>query len=122
MKCPILTNQTFNNLNNFIDMTEYIKIYNEFNIDPSSDVKLKLELNNGAGYIYNENDKKLFEEYDPNKFSFEHPIGYKGGSMWGATTYGTVSLGVVNFGGAWTTYVNYIAQSIDDGWIRFMLD
>ena len=69
MKYPIPSNQTFNNLNSFIDMTEYTKIANEFNIDPNSDFRLKLEINNGASYIYDENNKKL-EEYDPNKFSF----------------------------------------------------
>ena len=30
--------------------------------------------------------KKLFEEYDPNKFSFEHPTGYESVTMWGSTT------------------------------------
>ena len=43
MKCPIPTNQTFNNLNNFIDMTEYTKICNEFNFDLNSDFRLKLD-------------------------------------------------------------------------------
>ena len=62
IKCPIPTNQTFNNLNNFIDMTEYTKIFNEFNIDRHSDFRLKLDINNGAGYIYDQNNKKLFEE------------------------------------------------------------
>ena len=122
MKCPIHTNQTCNNLNNFIDMTEYSKICNEFNIDPNSEFRLKLEINNGAGYIYDENNKKIFEEFDPNKFSFEHPAGYKSVTMWGSTTYGTWSLGVSNFGGNWITHVNFIAQSIDDGWTRFMLE
>ena len=77
MKCTIPNNQTFNNSNNFIDMTEDTKICNKFNIDPNSDFRLKLEINKGAGYLYDENNKKLFEEYDPNKFSFEHPTGYK---------------------------------------------
>ena len=77
MKCPIPTNQTFNNLNSFIDMTEYTKICNEFNIDPSSDFRLKLEINNDAGYMYEKNNKKLFEKYNPNKFSFEHQTGNK---------------------------------------------
>ena len=122
MKYPIPTNQTFNNLNNFIDMTECTKICNEFNIDPNSDFRLKLEINNGAGYMYDENNKKLFEEYDPNKFSFEHPTGYKSVTMWGSTTYGTRSLGIGNFGGNWITHFNFIAQSIDDGWTRFMLE
>ena len=54
MKCPNPTNQTFNNLNNFIDMTEYTKICNDFNIDPNSDFRLKLEINKGAGYLYDE--------------------------------------------------------------------
>ena len=120
MKCPIQTNQTFNNLNNFIDMTEYTKICNEFNIDPNSDFRLKLEINNGAGYMYDENNKKIFEKYDSNKFSFEHSTGYRSVTMWGSTTYGTRSLGVGNFGGNWITHVNFIAQSIDHGWIRFM--
>ena len=122
MKCPIPTNQTFNNLNNFIDMTEYTKICNEFNIDPNSDFRLKLEINNGAGYMYDKNNKKLFEEYDPIKFSFEHPTGYKSVTMWGSNTYGTRSLGVGNFGGNWISHVNFIAQNIDDGWTRFMLE
>ena len=61
MKCPIPTNQTINNLNNFIDMTEYTKICNEFNIDPNSDFILKLEINNGAGYIYDENNKNFLK-------------------------------------------------------------
>ena len=72
--------------------------------------------------MYDENNKKLFEEYDPNKFSFEHPAGYKSVTMWGSTTYGFRSLGVGNFGGNWIAHVNFIAQSIDDGWTRFMLD
>ena len=62
-------------------MTEYTKICNEFNIDPNSDFRLKLEINNGAGYLYDKNNEKLFEEYDPNKFSFEHPTGYKSVTM-----------------------------------------
>ena len=94
MKCPIPSNQTFNNLNNFIDMTKFTIICNEFNIDPNRDFKLKLELNNVAGYIYVENNKKLFDQYDTNIFSFEHPTGYKSVSMRGAATYGTRSLGV----------------------------
>ena len=57
MKCPIPTNQTFNNLNNFIDMTEFTKICKKFNIDLNSDFRLKLELNNVAGYIFAENNK-----------------------------------------------------------------
>ena len=72
--------------------------------------------------MYDENNKKLFEEFDPNKFSFEHPTGYKSVTMWGSTTYGTRSLGVGNFGSNWITHVNFIAQSIDDGWTRFMLE
>ena len=72
--------------------------------------------------MYDEYNKKLFEEYDPNKFSFEHPTGYKIVTMWGSTTYGTKSLGVGNFGGNWITHINFIAQSIVDGWTRFMLD
>ena len=110
MKCPIPTNQTFNNLNNFIDMTKYTKICYEFNIDLNSDFRLKLEINDGAGYIYDENNKNLFEEYDSNKYSFEHPTGYKSVTMWGSTTYGTRSLGVSNFGGNWTTHTDFIAQ------------
>jgi hypothetical protein len=41
MKCAIPTNQNFNSTNNFIDMTEYTKICNEFNIDPNTDFRLK---------------------------------------------------------------------------------
>ena len=69
------------NLNNFIDITENTKICNEFNSNPSSDFRLKLELKNGAGYIYDENNKKLYQEYVPIEFSFEHPLGYKRVSM-----------------------------------------
>ena len=72
--------------------------------------------------MYDENNKKLFEEYDPNKFSFEHPTGYKSVSIWGAKTYGTRSLRVGNFGGNWITHVNFNAQSMDDGWTGFMLE
>ena len=97
MKCPIPTNQTFNNLNNFIDMTEFTKICNKFNIDLNSDFRLKLELNNVAGYIFAENNKKLFDQYDTNIFSFEHPTGYKSVRMRGTATYETRSLGVGNF-------------------------
>ena len=122
MKCPVPTNQTYNNLNNLIDMTEYTKICNEFNIDTNSDFRLKLEINNGAGHMYDENNKKLFEEYDPNNFSFEHPTCYKIVTMWGSTTYGTRSLEVSNVNGNWITHVNFIALIIDDGWTRFMLD
>ena len=60
MKGPIPINQTFNNLDNFINITECTKICNEFNIDPNSDFRLKLERNNGAGYMYDENNNKTF--------------------------------------------------------------
>ena len=40
----------------------------------------------------------------------------------GSTTYGARSLGVGNFVGNWITHVNFIAQNIDDGWTRFMLE
>ena len=89
---------------------------------PNSDFRLKLEINNGAGYMYDEINKKLFEEYDLNKFSFQHPTGYKSVTMWSSTTYGTRSLGNGNVGGNWITHVNFIVQSIDDGWTRFMLE
>ena len=75
MKCPLPTNQTFKNFNNFIEITEYINICNEFNIGPNSDFILKLQINNSASYMYNKNNKKLVEEYHPNKFSFEHLTG-----------------------------------------------
>ena len=42
--------------------------------------------------------------------------------MWGSSTYGSRSLGVGNFCGTWIIHVNYIAQNIDDGWTRFMLE
>ena len=61
MKCSIPTNQTFNNLNNFIDMAEYTKICNEFSIDPNSNFRLKLEINKRAGYIYDENKKNFLK-------------------------------------------------------------
>ncbi len=51
MKCPIPTNQTFHNINNFIDMTECTKIGNAFNFDLNSEFRSQLELNNGARYI-----------------------------------------------------------------------
>ena len=72
--------------------------------------------------MYDENNKKLSEEHDPNKFSFEHPTDYKSVTLGGSTTYGTRSLGVGNFCGNWITHVNVIAQSIHDGWTRFMLE
>ena len=90
-------------------MTEHTKICNEFNIDPNSDFRLKLEINNGTGYIYDENNKNFFEEYDPNKFSFEYATGYKSVTMWDSNTCGSRSLGVGNFGGTWITHVHYIA-------------
>ena len=40
----------------------------------------------------------------------------------GATTCGTISLRVGNFGDTWITHVNYKAQNIDDGWTRLILE
>jgi hypothetical protein len=121
MRCPILTDKSFDTLNNYIDMTEYTKLCNEFNIDPNDDFRLKLEPNNGAGYMYDENNKKSSQQYDPNNFSFEHMSGYAGHTMFGGTTFGNRTFGAGNFGGTYINHVNKIAQDIDNGWTRFLL-
>jgi hypothetical protein len=121
MKCPIPTNQNFNSYSNFIDLTEYTKICNEFNIDSNDDFRIKIEPNNGAGYMYDENNKKTSQQYDSNNYSFEHPSGYIGHQLFGGTTYGNRTWGAGNFGGTWINHVNKIAQDIDDGWNRFIL-
>jgi len=121
MKCPIPTDKAFDAYNNYIDMTEYTKICNEFNIDPNYDFRLKIEPNNGAGYMYDENNKKSSQQYDPNHFSFDHPTGYVGYTIFGGTTYGTKTWGAGNFGGTYLNHVNKISQDISDGWNRFLL-
>jgi hypothetical protein len=117
MKCPIPTNQSFNPLNNYIDMTEYTKICNEFNIDPNEDFRIKIEPNGGAGYMYDENNKKSSQQYDSNSYSFEHPSGqiyYEFFQKKYGERYGK------GFG-PYINHVNKIAQDTDDGWTRFML-
>jgi archaellin len=117
MKCSIPTNQSFNPLNNYIDMTEYTKICNEFNIDPNEDFRIKIEPNGGAGYIYDENNKKSSQQYDSNSYSFEHPSGqiyYEFFQKKYGERYGK------GFG-PYINHVNKIAQDTDDGWTRFML-
>ena len=47
---------------------------------------------------YDENNQKSSQQYDPNHFSFEHPTGYVGYTIFGDTTYGTKVWGAGNFG------------------------
>lgn len=117
MKCAIPTNQNFNRMNNYIDMTEYTKIANEFDIDPNADFRLKLGPNDGAGYVYTD-DKKINDRYDSNVHSFEHPTGYVVRSAFG-TQYGEKYYH--GFEKGYLNHVTKIAQDIDDGWTRFML-
>ncbi len=119
MKCAIPTNQNFNSINNYIDLTEYTKICNEFNIDPNDDFRIKIEPNNGAGYIYDENNKKINEQYDSNNYSFEHPSGYLVKNIFGPPQYGEKYYHGIS--DPWITHINKIAQDIDDGWTRFIL-
>jgi archaellin len=129
MKCAIPTNQGFNSLNNFIDMTVYTKICNEFNIDPNTDFRLKIEPNSGAGYIYDDNNKKYSDNYVPNKktdsdyknnlWSLDEPSGYIGHPFFSSELrfgdkYETFEYSV------WLKHCK-ISQDIDDGWTRFML-
>ncbi len=117
MRCPIPTDKSFDAYNNYIDMTEFTKLCNEFNIDPNDDFRLKIEPNNGAGYMYNENNKKSSQQYDPNNYSFEHPSGqiyYEFFQKKYGARYGQ------GFGPN-IYHVNKIAQDIDDGWNRFIL-
>ena len=129
MKCAIPTNQGFNTMNNFIDMTEYTKICNEFNIDPNTDFRLKIGPNNGAGYIYDDDNKKYTDNYVANKkteadyrsnsWTLDEPSGYLGQAGFdGHLTFGAQFGGWL--GGAWIKHCK-IAQSIEDGWTRFML-
>ena len=121
MRCPIPSNQNFNELNNYIDLTEYTKTCNEFNIDLNTDFRIKIEPNNGAGYIYDDNNKRLNQQYNSDNYSFEHPSGYISHSIFGGISYGSKTWGSGNFGGNWINHVNKIAQEIDDGWTRFIL-
>jgi hypothetical protein len=129
MKCSIPTNQSFNPLNNYIDMTEYTKICNEFNIDPNEDFRIHIEPNNGAGYIYDENNnktsgnyatnKKTESDYRNNPWTLEEPSGYLGQYGFDAhLTYGNQWGGWLS--GVWVKHCK-VVQDTDDGWTRFML-
>ena len=110
MGCPIPTDKAFNAYNNTIDMTKFTQLCNKFNIDPDFDFRIKIEPNGGAGYMYDENNQKSSQQYDPNKYSFEHPSGYAGNTIFGGTTYGNRILGAGNFGGTYINHVNKKTQ------------
>ena len=120
MKCPIPSNEGFNSANNHIDLTQYTLLCNEFEIN--EDFRIKIEPNNGAGYLYDENNKKTTQQYDSTNYSYEHPSGYIGHTIFGGTTYGNRTFGVGNFGGTYINHVNKIAQDTEDGWTRFLLE
>jgi len=74
MSCPI-PDQIFNATDNHINISEYQKLCNEFNVSPSEDIRFKGGDNNGLGTMYNYVRNLGYraerrENYNPNRFQF----------------------------------------------------
>ena len=130
MSVSIPTDQNFNKYNNFINMTEFNKICNEFNIDPNEDFRIHMEPNNGAGFMFDENNnknsdnyvafKKTESDYRNNPWTLEEPSGYLGQAGFNAhLTFGNQWGGWPS--GVWIRHCK-IAQEIQDGWTYFLLN
>ena len=52
MKCPLLTDQSWNAFNNGIDMNAFQRICNEFEISIKDDFRQKLDNSHGMGSFY----------------------------------------------------------------------
>jgi len=53
LSCPIPGDQIFNATDNHNDMLEYQKLFNEFNVSPSEDIRFRGGDNGGLGTMYN---------------------------------------------------------------------
>jgi len=119
MSVTLPTDKNFDELNNNINMTEFNRIANEFELDPNTDFRFKLNYNDGIGYLYDENDRKVANSYDPTKYSLDYPSGYLGGKiLWhdlDRTSYGG------GFGGKWIPHITKIKQEYENGWAYFVM-
>ena len=97
MQCPLPTDQSFNALNNGINLNVFERICNEFGISPNSDFRQKLDPSHGMGvvryytihYTYTHHGMRMEEEkvlekggdYIPSKtFTIDIPSSGKFGS------------------------------------------
>jgi len=75
MSCPIQGDQIFKATDNHINILEYQKLCNEFNVSPFEDIRFKGGDDGGLGTMYNyrsnlEYRAECEENYNPNRFQF----------------------------------------------------
>ena len=64
LECPLPGDNSFNELNNNINLSKYFKLCNEFNINPNTDFRCKSGSMSGLGILYTKEFGKVMPEQD----------------------------------------------------------